>query len=40
MLTDPYLYVLVLLNLFFIYQYKDDPQKYTTIIWLFWVKAY
>jgi hypothetical protein len=39
MLTDPYLYVLVLLNLFFIFQYKDDPRKYTTIIWLFWVQS-
>ena len=38
-LTDPYIYILILMNLYFIYEYKDDPKKYTSIIWLFWVQS-
>lgn len=37
--SDPALYVLIVLNVFFIYEYKDDPSKYTTIIWLFWCQS-
>ena len=39
MISDPSLYLLILLNLFFIYEYKDDPLKYTTIIWVFWCQS-
>jgi len=35
-LKDPSIYALIAFNIFFIYQYKDDPGKYTTIIWLYW----
>lgn len=35
-LRDPSLWTLILLNLLFIYEYRDDPSQYTTIIWLYW----
>jgi hypothetical protein len=38
-LTDPAFYGLVLLNIYFIYEYKDDPKKYTTIVWVFWCQS-
>jgi hypothetical protein len=37
--ADPAFYALLSLNIFFIYQYKDDPQQYTTIIWIFWCQS-
>ena len=37
--TDPAFYALLLLNVYFIYEYKDDPTKYTTIIWVFWCQS-
>ena len=37
--TDPAFYALILLNVYFIYEYKDDPKKYTTIVWLFWCQS-
>jgi hypothetical protein len=37
--TDPAFYALILLNVYFIYEYKDDPGKYTTIIWIFWCQS-
>jgi len=30
---------LILLNLLFIYEYKDDPRQYTSIIWLYWCQS-
>ncbi len=36
---DPALYILILLNLFFIFEYKDDPTKYNTIVWVFWIQS-
>lgn len=38
-ITDPALYALIFLNIYFIYEYKDDPLKYTTIIWVFWCQS-
>lgn len=38
-LTDPAFYALILLNVYFIYEYKDDPKKYTSIIWMFWCQS-
>lgn len=37
--TDPAFYALVFLNIYFIYEYKDDPKKYNTIIWIFWCQS-
>ena len=37
--TDPSFYALILLNIFFIYEYKDDPKNYSTIIWVFWCQS-
>jgi len=30
---------LILLNLLFIYEFKDDPRQYTSIIWLYWCQS-
>jgi len=30
---------LIVLNLLFIYEYKDDPLQYTSIIWLYWCQS-
>lgn len=38
-LTDPALYALVILNIIFISEYKDDPKQYTTIVWVFWCQS-
>jgi hypothetical protein len=38
-ITDPAFYTLVLLNIFFIYEYKDDPKKYNSIVWMFWCQS-
>ncbi len=38
-LKDPSIYALIAFNIFFIYKYKDDPGKYTTIIWLYWCQS-
>jgi hypothetical protein len=38
-ITDPALYALLFLNIYFIYEYKEDPKKYTTIIWVFWSQS-
>jgi hypothetical protein len=37
--SDPALYLLIILNVYFIYEYKDEPGKYTTIIWIFWMQS-
>ena len=37
--SDPALYVLIILNLYFIYEYKADPSQYNTIVWLFWCQS-
>ena len=37
--TDTSFYALILLNIFFIYEYKDDPKNYSTIIWVFWCQS-
>ena len=36
---DPAFWTLILLNVFFIYEYKDDPKQYTSIIWLYWCQS-
>lgn len=36
---DPALWTLIILNLLFIYEFKDDPTQYTTIIWLYWCQS-
>lgn len=38
-LRDPAIWSLILLNLLFIYEYKDDPRQYTSIIWLYWCQS-
>jgi hypothetical protein len=38
-LRDPAMWSLILLNLLFIYEYKDDPRQYTSIIWLYWCQS-
>ena len=38
-LRDPAMWSLIVLNLFFIYEYKDDPRQYTSIIWLYWCQS-
>jgi len=36
---DPGFWALIILNLFFIYEYREDPSEYTTIIWLYWCQS-
>jgi len=36
---DPAMWSLILLNLLFIYEFKDDPRQYTSIIWLYWCQS-
>src|SRR5512138_2288391 len=38
-LRDPSLWALTGLNIFFIYEVKDDPKQYTTVIWLYWLQS-
>src|SRR6185503_12803143 len=38
-LRDPAIWALIALNLFFIYEVKDDPKQYTTVIWLYWFQS-
>jgi len=38
-LRDPAMWSLIALNLLFIYEYKDDPRQYTSIIWLYWCQS-
>lgn len=38
-LRDPAMWSLISLNLFFIYEFKDDPGQYTSIIWLYWCQS-
>jgi len=38
-LRDPSLWALLLLNLLFIYEYRNDPTQYTSIIWLYWCQS-
>jgi len=38
-LRDPAMWSLIVLNLLFIYEYKDDPRQYTSIIWLYWCQS-
>ena len=36
---DPSFWALVILNVFFIYEYKGNAMQYTTIIWLYWCQS-
>ena len=38
-IRDPSFWALIFLNMFFIYQYKEDSIQYTTIIWLYWCQS-
>jgi hypothetical protein len=38
-LRDPSFWALIILNLLFIYEYREDPKQYTTIIWLYWCQS-
>jgi len=38
-LRDPSLWTLIGLNIFFIYEVKDDPKQYTTVVWLYWIQS-
>ena len=38
-LRDPSFWTLIALNLFFIYEVKDNPTQYTTVIWLYWLQS-
>src|SRR5258705_1912641 len=38
-LRDPAMWSLILLNLLFIYEFKNDPRQYTSIIWLYWCQS-
>lgn len=38
-IRDPSFWALIFLNVFFIYQYKEDSIQYTTIIWLYWCQS-
>jgi len=38
-LRDPALWTLIILNLFFIYEFRNDPSQYTSIIWLYWCQS-
>ncbi|HVF95972.1 MAG TPA: DUF6498-containing protein [Flavisolibacter sp.] len=37
--TDPALYVLVLFNVYCIYEYKQNPGSYVTLVWIFWCQS-
>lgn len=36
---DPAFWALIVMNLLFIFEYKEDPKQYTTIIWLYWCQS-
>jgi len=38
-IRDPSFWTLIGLNLFFIYEVKDDPKQYTTVVWLYWIQS-
>ena len=38
-LKDPSFWSLLVLNLFFIYEYNGDPKQYTSIVWLYWCQS-
>lgn len=38
-IRDPSFWALIFLNVFLIYQYKEDSIQYTTIIWLYWCQS-
>lgn len=38
-LRDPAIWTLLLLNLLFIYEFRNDPSQYTSIIWLYWCQS-
>ena len=38
-IRDPSFWALIFLNVFFIYEYKEDSIQYTTIIWLYWCQS-
>jgi len=38
-LRDPAFWALIFMNLLFIYEYKENPKHYTTIIWLYWCQS-
>jgi len=38
-LRDPALWTLILLNLLFIYEFRNDPSQYSTIVWLYWCQS-
>lgn len=37
--TDPAFYILLLFNLYCIYEYKQNPQSYITLVWIFWCQS-
>ena len=38
-LRDPAMWSLIVLNIFFIYEFQDDPRQYASIIWLYWCQS-
>lgn len=38
-ISDPGIYGLLLLNLFFIYEFREDPSIYSTIVLLYWIQS-
>jgi hypothetical protein len=36
---DPALWTLIAINILFIYEFRDDPKHYTTIIWMYWCQS-
>jgi hypothetical protein len=38
-IRDPALWTLIILNLLFIYEFRNDPSQYTSIIWLYWCQS-
>jgi len=36
---DPAFWALIFMNLLFIFEYKEDQEQYTTIIWLYWCQS-
>jgi hypothetical protein len=39
LLTDPSLWILIIVNIYFIYYYEQHPQIFTTLIWLYWSQS-
>lgn len=39
LLFDPYLWMLLLINIILLYKYEQTPQLFTTLIWLYWSQS-